>query len=382
MLALRGGTVYVDPFGEAIADGIVLLEETRVCAAGRAGEFDLPAECRVLDCRGASVTSGFWNCHVHLTERKWADASDLPAAELNEQLRDFTRYGFTSVFDLSSRYENTQAIRRRIDSGEVQGPRIFTTGEGIIPKGGAPPEIVSRIIGWTPIALPEVSDPRTGASATRASIDKGCDGIKVFASGTSGVALSEETMRAIVESGHAHAKPVFVHPNSFDDLRRALSAGVDIVAHTVARATVCERDIATMTETGVALIPTLCLWKHIVRHERVSLQRHSVESVLRQLADFSATGGVVLFGTDYGAVDADPREEYRLMAQAGMGFREILAAATTAPCRRFEGSAAGGTLAEGNAADVVVRNGDISRSVDAFADVRFTIRSGRIIFSA
>ena len=34
------------------------------------------------------------------------------------------RYGFTSVFDLSSPWENTRRIRARIVSGKVAGPRI------------------------------------------------------------------------------------------------------------------------------------------------------------------------------------------------------------------------------------------------------------------
>jgi hypothetical protein len=40
-----------------------------------------------------------------------------------------TRWGFTTVFDIASVLENTNLIRHRIESGEVQGPRLLTVGE-------------------------------------------------------------------------------------------------------------------------------------------------------------------------------------------------------------------------------------------------------------
>src|SRR5215831_3999862 len=53
--------------------------------------------------------------------------------QLGRQLEDMsTRYGFTSVFDLSSLWENTRIVRDRVESGEVPGPRIRSTGEGLI----------------------------------------------------------------------------------------------------------------------------------------------------------------------------------------------------------------------------------------------------------
>jgi hypothetical protein len=66
-----------------------------------------------------------------LFERKWTKAAGIPAPELGRQLEDMlTRYGFTSVFDLSSLWENTRVIPDRIESGEVPGPRIRSTGGG------------------------------------------------------------------------------------------------------------------------------------------------------------------------------------------------------------------------------------------------------------
>ena len=72
----------------------------------------------------------------------------IPAAELGRQLQDMlTRYGFTSVVDLASPWENTQQLRQRIESGEVAGPRIRTTALGLIPAGGLPSDDVVNMMG-------------------------------------------------------------------------------------------------------------------------------------------------------------------------------------------------------------------------------------------
>jgi imidazolonepropionase-like amidohydrolase len=79
--------------------------------------------------------------------------------------------------------------------------------------------------------------------------------------------------------------------------------------------------------------------------------------------------------------DYDPADEYALMAEAGMDFRQILASLTTAPAQRFGVSGRLGRIAPGLVADLVVLAHDPSRDVRALADVRQTIRDGRVIFA-
>ena len=147
-LALVGGTVYVSPGGAPISNGVVPIQDGVIDAVGAAEAIRIPDSAQVLDCSGLTITAGFWNSHVHFTEKKWTNAAEIPATELDRQFQDMvTRYGFTSVFDLSSPLENTERLRDRIDSGEVPGPRIRSTGEGPIPPGAIPPDIVTDMRG-------------------------------------------------------------------------------------------------------------------------------------------------------------------------------------------------------------------------------------------
>ena len=71
-----------------------------------------------------------------------------------------------------------------------------------------------------------------------------------------------------------------------------------------------------------------------------------------------------------------------MMAEAGMGFREILASLTTVPAERFGESRQLGRIAEGLQADLVVLKGDPSQDIRALADVQSTLRAGKIIYTA
>jgi len=148
-LALIGGTIYPSPTDGPIRDGVVLIRTGRIAAVGSRRSIQVPRDIDTIDCAGLTITAGFWNSHVHFFERKWTNAATIPASELERQLQDMlTRYGFTSAFDIGSSLANTRQIRDRIESGEVRGPRIRTTGEALVAPGAVPPDPVVRALGF------------------------------------------------------------------------------------------------------------------------------------------------------------------------------------------------------------------------------------------
>lgn len=380
-LALVGCAIYTSPADPPVSGGVVVIEDDRIAAVGPEAQVRAPQGATVIDCTGCTVTAGFWNCHVHFFERKWANAGAIPGAELQRQLQDsLTRYGFTSVFDLSSEWWNTRLIRQRIESGEVAGPRIRSTGAGLIPPGGLPPDMVMHMMGSMKVAMPEVADAGQASAAVRKLLDDGVDGIKLFGSSPRRAPLTEDIFEAAVRTAHGGGKPVFVHPNNAADVRTAVAGGVDVIAHTTPNSGPWDDALLdAMLARGVALTPTLALWKYFARHDRLSAQEKIIDTELGQLRAWIARGGAVLFGTDLGAVDPDPSEEYRLMAAAGMGFPEILAALTTAPAERFEERGKLGRILPGWQADLVVLAGDPARDLRALSAVKYTLRAGKPI---
>ncbi|HVF91503.1 MAG TPA: amidohydrolase family protein [Blastocatellia bacterium] len=386
-LVLAGGTIYAGPDETPITNGVVVIRDGKIAAVGRRGAVRIPNGVATLDCSGLTITAGFWNSHVHFFERKWADAAKIPGPELAVQLQAMlTRYGFTSVFDLGSPWENTRRLRERIESGEVPGPRIRSTGESLIGKGWLPPDIVLRVLGVMLFPTPEVSNAAEALDASKKLLDSGTDGLKLHAAAQSPpfAALPGEAIRAAVDEAHRRNKPVFAHPTNPEGILAAVRGGVDIIAHTTPQSGPWDEAVlVAMRQAKVALIPTLKIWKYVLRHDRASLGELSARTSTGQLRAWLASGGMILFGTDVGGMDDyDPGDEYALMARAGMTFRQILASLTTAPAEKFGERDRLGRIAPGLVADLVVLSADPSRDVRAFAGVRYTIRDGRLIYQA
>jgi len=388
-LALVGARIYPSPSENPIDDGVVLVRGGRVVAVGARGNVKVPRNARRLDCAGLTLVAGFWNSHVHFTELKWEQAASLPAPQLTRQLQEMlTRYGFTSVFDTGSYWEITKHIRRRVGTGEVLGPKIFSAGEILFPKGGSPPAAVLKAGGSIARAMPEVENPRQAISLVRQKFAGGVDAVKLYAQTfwDLNLKLPPEVIKAVTAEAHRRGKLVLAHPSNSYGLEASVDGGVDVLVHTTPQIGPWgEALITKMKRNGIALVPTLKLWR--VELEKGGVPPNVVQTFqdrgVEQLRAYFRAGGPILFGTDVGYVtDYDPVEEYRQMERAGMGFRDILASLTTSPAARFGESRRKGRIAAGMDADMVLLAADPAGDVKAFSNVRYTLRKGRIIYQS
>jgi imidazolonepropionase-like amidohydrolase len=378
-LALTGARVYAAPDAAPILDGVVVVAGGKIAAVGPRTGTAIPTGARMMDCKGLTVVAGFQNSHVHFELNRWADAGQAPAAKLTAQMQAMlTRYGFTTVVDAASFLPNTLALRRRVESGEVAGPRILTAGLGLYPPDGIP----YYLKGLVPEeALKELPQPRTPADAVavvRRQIAAGADITKLF-TGTwvergRVMPMPLDVAAAAVAESHRLGKMVFSHPSNVAGLEVALRAGVDVLAHAVEDLRGLTPDhLRQMRRQGMALIPTLKLFA----------EDNPLPAILDEVRDYARAGGEILFGTDVGFLaDPDTTTEYVLLESAGLGWREILTALTTAPARRFGEATRRGRIAPGMDADLVVLGSDPALGARAFADVRWTLRGGRVIYAA
>jgi imidazolonepropionase-like amidohydrolase len=387
-LALVGARIYPSPTARPIDDGVVLVRNGHITAVGAKGRVKIPRGARRLDCTGLTLVAGFWNSHVHFTELKWEQAATLPASQLTQQLQEMlTRYGFTTVFDTGSYWEITKHIRRRVEMGEVLGPKIFSAGEILFPKGGLPPAAALKEVGSIVREMPEVENPRQAADLVRQKIAAGMDAVKIYAQTfwDPNLRMPPEVIKAVTAEAHRMGKLVLAHPSNTYGLEASVDGGVDVLLHTTPQTGPWDEALlARMKRRGIALAPTLKLWR--VEGEKRGAPANVVQAFqdrgLEQLRAYFRAGGPVLFGTDVGYVtDYDPTEEYEQMARAGMSFRDILASLTTSPAARFGASRRKGRIAPGMDADIVLMSADPAADIKAFSKVRYTLRKGKIIYS-
>ncbi len=376
-LALVHANVYASPDAAVMADAVVLIREGKIAAVGQ--RLPVPAGIPRLDLAGATVVAGFWNSHVHFSEPKWADANHIPAATLERQLQDFvTRSGFTTVVDTGSLTVNTVAIRRRIESGEIAGPRIYTAGIPLYPLH-ALPFYLNDLPAAVRNQLHQPASPDEAVTAVRQNIADGADLTKLFTGSIVApdhiVPMSIPIATAAVAEAHRHGQLVFSHSTNLAGTNAALAAGVDVLAHSPELLTGIDDDyVRRLVDKHVSIIPTLKLFS----------QDANIADIRNVLFRFHRLGGVLLFGTDTGYLtDYDVAEEYRQLALAGFNYREILAMLTTAPAARFRVANRSGRVEPGYDADLTILASDPgSGDPLAFTQVKWVIRRGRVIFAA
>ena len=388
-LALVHAKIYPSPTESPIEDGAIIVHDGRILAIGPAPKVKVPRHATLIDCQGRAVTAGFWNSHVHILTPGLLHAKELSSQQLTAQLQEiFTRWGFTTVFDIASVLANTNTLRQRIESGEVKGPRILTVGEPFWIKGGTP-IYVKGFLEANHINMPEVESAAQATERVRQQIRDGSDGIKIFANSieADGVLTMPVSLATpIAAEAHRALKPVFAHVSNNQGIEVAIQSGVDILAHTTPADDLWNSSLVQrMIAARMALTPTLTLWD--IEFSKGNRAPENLEKVMNRAAEqlkaFAQAGGQILFGTDVGYIDKlDTSEEFTWMSRAGMDFSHILASPTTNPAERFGYSSHSGRIAKGMDADLVVLDGDPTKDITAFSKIHQVIRSGQLIYSA
>lgn len=379
-VAIVGARILESPEASPIEDGLVLIEAGVIRYAGPRHGAMAPEGYQTLDWTGLTVLAGFWNTHVHLTTPAYLMASELDDAALEAELsRTFTRWGFTTVFDLASTTAISRSIAGRVERGAVRGPRVLSVAEPFYPPDGTP--IYAQPF-YEQLGLPsaEVMDVTTAAARARQQIRAGAHGLKLFTGSIVGEAETVHMPAAFVDmlsqEASAHEVPVFAHPTDRAGLELAVHNGVDILAHAAPLMGGWSPLYAKMiADHGVALTPTLSLF-------RLSPHPSTPVSVaVQQTRALHEAGGTILFGTDAGFVDEFSPEPEMVLLEEAVGWRGVVEALTTAPARVLGDEAVEGRVSTGYVADLVAVGCDPARSIHCLADVRKVMRGGVVIHS-
>ena len=381
--ALVGARIYPAPNAKPISNGVVIVANGKIVSVGKAGVLQVPKGVHTIDCTGKTLVAGLWNTHVHFIEPKWNHAENLPADRLTAQLQNMlTRYGFTSVVDTGSPLQNTVALRSRIRSGEVAGPRILTAGMIIFPANGLPyyitesmPPDVIKVF-----ARGEVATPADAVRMVDEQLAQGADIVKLYVvtwlhrdGKIEPYAMPLPIVKAATDEAHRKGKLVFAHPSNTEGVELVLAGHVDVLAHTSEEPEKWNDAVsARLKAANVTLIPTLTLFSKDAKFDLI----------LKEVKSYSDAHGQIMFGTDIGYLTDYPAltREYDYLARAGLTFPQILASLTTTPAARLGYANLTGQVREGMDADLVLLEGDPARDINAFTHVALTIRNGRIIY--
>jgi imidazolonepropionase-like amidohydrolase len=379
-LAIEHARIYTSPTDPVIPDGNIVIQDGRISAVGPG--VAVPAGATLLPCDHCIVTAGFWNAHVHFTESKWAMANWTPATSLNAQLADMlTSRGFTTVVDTGSNPIDTIPLRRRIESGELAGPLIYTAGPALYPPHGIPFYIREVSPSWLLALMPQPATPQAARDVVATNMKRGSDITKLFTGswierGTV-LPMPLDVAKAAVDATHLNGRLVFSHPSNLAGVQVAIQSGVDVLAHAPDATEGIGRDLfSTIVHQNMAMIPTLKMFT-----TTVTSNPHYMDPIRAEVRQFHELGGQLIFGTDVGYMhDYTTEGEFTELGRSGLGPMDVLAMLTTNPASRFGVSDRKGTVTAGKLADLTILDADPAQDLTNFSKVRITIRSGKVIY--
>lgn len=124
-VALRGARLITMNGDEIIPRGDIVVVNNRIAAIGPQGEVTIPAEAEVFDMTGRTIYPGLVDIHAHT----WV-AWGVHRAQVSQFLAQLA-YGVTTQRDPQTSSEDVVSYSDLMETGELIGPRIYSTGPGV-----------------------------------------------------------------------------------------------------------------------------------------------------------------------------------------------------------------------------------------------------------
>ncbi|WP_370938951.1 amidohydrolase family protein [Amycolatopsis sp. cg13] len=372
-----GGTVF-DGTGSPPAPADVAVEDGRIVEVGTGLDGD-----RAVDCAGAMLLPGMFDCHVHVTvsELGLLQRVQKPFSyqfyEAARNLWTTLKLGITTVRDAAGA---DLGIKQAVADGLIPGPRLEIAVGLISPTGG-------HGDGWmpsghcVPLSLPHPGRPSALADGpdemrrvARTLLRAGADVLKVC---TTGGVLSPrddprhsqftpEELDVLVAEATMQGRAVMAHAQGSEGIKNAVRAGIRSIEHGIY---LDDEAIELMLARGTWLVPTLVAPVNVIRAAAagaalpdavVQKAKEVAEVHLDSVRRAVAAGVRIAMGTDSGVGPHGTNlEELELMRSAGMSPADVLVAATSSAAQLLGKDAELGRLAPGYRADLVVVSGDI-----------------------
>jgi imidazolonepropionase-like amidohydrolase len=376
-LWLTGARLF-DGTGAPLRESTAILVEDGIIRRVADARERCPDGARSVDVGDRVLMPGLTDAHTHASGRvphtaKGAEEPlpDVAAHFLQAELRDYLRFGVTTIRVCGSQGQLPQQARQAMRYGAFRGPRLLTCGK--IVSATAPG---GRFYGDM---YREADGPDDVRRAVREQIRAGADFVKVMTTGARSneledpepLQLTEPELAVVTEEAHRLGYRVAAHAEGLDGCAAAIRHGVDTIEHGMylhRRPDLLE----AMAAAGQVLVPTLSGYYWMAGlgeaiDQATAQAEPEMPPVLSKLAERNLAEGAasmraarqagvkIALGSDMSlAVGL----EIQRMVHHGLTPAEVLVAATSTAAQALDLEEYIGTVASGKIADLIVVDGD------------------------
>src|SRR5262245_50918207 len=134
--AISGVNIWDGSGGAPIQDGAIVVRDGRIQDVGPRASTPIPKDTTVISGEGKTLIPGLINAHGHVGMTKGLKSSPENYSEENvlAQLRQYARYGVTTVQSLGTDLEPMFKLRGPARENEAPRATVFTAGRGFTGK--------------------------------------------------------------------------------------------------------------------------------------------------------------------------------------------------------------------------------------------------------
>lgn len=389
-VALVGGNV-VDLAGKApIRDAVVLVEDERIQAIGPRATTRVPPDAKVIPMDGKWLIPGLMNMHVHLAlnlpgaSRIYNETPDSMVLRSLDNAQKSLWSGVTTIRLTGSDAGVDFTLKRAIDSGLFDGPRIHTAGSSIVATGGHGKTEVNGAAEFSRAVREQV---RAGATWIKLGISGGISDTH----GDIGASpFTDDELTTAIEVAHRNGVKVTGHSGSPIASDAAIDAGIDAFEHGYF---LTPQVLKKMKLKGVWFIPTIVVSQSGAKefYRKIGSPAWYLDRVdsvgtahIQALRDAISIGVSIALGTDQ--YPWEPNEgttatvrEAEIYVDAGMDHAQALRAATIEPARMLGVDSEVGVLKPGYYADILALDADPTADIGALRTIGFVMKGGKVI---
>ncbi|HXB24681.1 MAG TPA: amidohydrolase family protein [Gemmatimonadaceae bacterium] len=124
-VVLTGARIVTMKGDEIIPEGDIVVTNNRIAAIGASGSVTVPSGAKRIDVHGKTIIPGYIDIHAHMWPT-WG----VHKSQVYEYLANLA-YGVTTTRDPQTSTTDVLTYGDLVETGELIGPRIFTTGPGV-----------------------------------------------------------------------------------------------------------------------------------------------------------------------------------------------------------------------------------------------------------